>query len=99
MKHHMHSQIKPGCDQCREKFETATSVCPFCWAKVSNKVFLGKNSRHIDGSCRTRQVLKIPDRTVDKPLPYPYPDGWRNPLPDKAFKPIKHKFFVDAEAT
>jgi hypothetical protein len=82
---------KPGCEDCREKFERSKHVCAFCWKDVSNRDFL-KNDYHQSGKCRTRTVLKIPDRTIDKPMPYPWPNGFNNPFRGK-YKPTKHKFF------
>lgn len=49
--YHSHSDdggefIVPGCEDCREKFEVAESVCFHCWRPVSNRDFFKRGSRH-----------------------------------------------------
>lgn len=64
-------EAMPGCDTCREKFEKSSSVCGFCAREVSNRDYF-RNDYHQAGRCRQRlRQPPVPERTVDKPLPYP----------------------------
>lgn len=86
-------RVLPGCEQCRKKFEQDSSLCGFCGREVSNKVFLAKDSKHVKGDCRVSiRGPKIPERTVDKPIPYPFPSGFKNKLPEKYYKPIEWEY-------
>lgn len=54
--------------------EKWTSLCPRCLKEVSNKAYFSgpKGSAHFRGTCSLPQP-SIPDRTFDKPMPYPMP--------------------------
>lgn len=82
-----------GCDDCKAKFDQTSSYCGHCWSIVRNDSYLSKNSRHIDGKCATRHRVKIPDRTVDKPPTYPWPEGFKKPLNQKFLKPWPFELF------
>lgn len=70
--YHEGKTVLPDCTSCRDKFELATSYCGFCARPVSNKIYLS-GDYHQSGKCRSRLKYKEPERTVDKPLPYPMP--------------------------
>ena len=61
-----------------------TSICPGCFRKVSNRSYFAgpQGSAHFRGTCEqpTFYPKTIPERTVDKPAPYPMP-----PMPDYDF--------------
>ena len=56
-----------------------SSICPGCFREVTNKAYFAgpKGSAHFRGTCTPTPCGtpedRIPERTVDKPMPYPMP--------------------------
>ena len=56
-----------------------TSICPGCFREVSNRSYFAgpKGSAHFRGTCSPSPCAtkeeRIPERTFDKPMPYPMP--------------------------
>jgi hypothetical protein len=88
-----------GCEECQKLYEAESSYCPHCWKVVTNAAYFGKRGKsvHLDGKCKERHSIpaSIFERTVDKPMRYPYPDGWNKQLDEKAFKPITWFYLGD----
>ena len=55
------------------------SICPRCFREVSNRAYFAgaKGSAHLKGTCSPSPCAtkedRIPERTYDKPRPYPMP--------------------------
>jgi hypothetical protein len=67
------------CEECQRTFDAERHVCPHCWQPVTNKAYLAKDSVHQTGRCRSRNEIKIPERTSTKPRSYRWPieSFWR----------------------